>query len=64
MAKKQKFTKEYLEQKLNTLIESQQKIEKVIDEYMELYQRLSGAIEVTKGILLETDEENENENLK
>lgn len=58
MAKKIKeVSKEYLEKKLKDLLENRDKVEKIIDDYMTLYQKLNGAIEVTQGILSDTSSE-------
>lgn len=58
MAKKVKdVSKEYLEKKLKDLFEKRDNVEKIIDDYMTLYQKLNGAIEVTQGILSDTGSE-------
>jgi len=61
MAKKtEKLTKEYLEDKIKGLREQQRKIEGLMEQYSQLYDKLSGAIEVTQDMLNElTEESNE-----
>jgi hypothetical protein len=50
MAKKA-VDKEYLENKLKTLNEQRDKVETIIEQYTEFFQRLTGAIETTTDML-------------
>lgn len=50
---KKNITKEYLENRLNTLQTQQNKIETLIQQYTELWTKLSGAIELTTEMLEE-----------
>lgn len=46
-----KKVKSSIEEKLQKYISQRDEIEVLIDKYLELYQRLNGAIEATKDIL-------------
>lgn len=60
MAKKaEKLSKEYLENKIKGLLEQQEKIENIIDQYTELWQKLAGAIEVTQSMLNDLTQESD-----
>jgi hypothetical protein len=50
---KKTVSKEYLETKLKDFQEQQIKIENLIEQYNEMWQRLSGAIEATSNMLEE-----------
>lgn len=53
--------KEYLENKLKTFQDQQIKIETLINQYNEMWQRLAGAIEATSNMLKEFNEETKDE---
>ena len=53
IAVKKTVSKEYLENKLKDFREQQIKIENLIEQYNEMWQRLSGAIEATSNMLEE-----------
>ena len=52
-----KIDKEYLDKKLQSLIEQRDKVIKVLDQYSKLYDKLEGAIEITNTMLNETNQE-------
>ena len=52
-AVKKTVSKEYLEIKLKDFQEQQVKIENLIEQYNEMWQRLAGAIEATSNMLEE-----------
>jgi chromosome segregation ATPase len=56
MAKKT-VSKEYLEKKLKELEEQIRIVEDRIDQYSQMWQKLSGAIELTSDMLKEFEEE-------
>jgi len=58
MAKKaEKLSKEYLEAKLKDLEDQRIKIEDRIEQYSQMWQKLTGAIEVTSDMLNELTKE-------
>ena len=56
MAKKI-IEKEIVKEKLNLYLSQREEVEALINKYIELYQKLDGAIEATKDILKEIEEE-------
>jgi len=56
MAKKI-IEKEIVKEKLNLYVNQRDEIEALINKYIELYQKLNGAIEATEDILKEIEEE-------
>lgn len=66
MAKKvERLSKDYLEKKLESLKEQQNKVEDLIQHYSEVWQQLSGAIQITTDMLNDVKEEliNKDENV-
>jgi uncharacterized protein involved in exopolysaccharide biosynthesis len=66
MAKKvERLSKDYLEKKLESLKEQQNKVEDLIQQYSEVWQQLSGAVQLITDMLNDIKEEliNKDENV-
>lgn len=66
MAKKvERLSKDYLEKKLESLKEQQNKVEDLIQQYSEVWQQLSGAVQLITNMLNDVKEEliNKDENV-
>jgi len=66
MAKKvERLSKDYLEKKLESLKEQQNKVEDLIQQYSEVWQQLSGAVQLITDMLNDVKEEliNKDENV-
>lgn len=62
MTKKTVINEEYLKSKLKTLIEQREKIEELMNQYSQLYEKLNGAVELTQDLLSEFKEDIKNDN--
>jgi hypothetical protein len=52
MAKKEEqISKDYLENKLKVLFEQKEKVEEMLDKYLEYNTRITGAIDITREML-------------
>lgn len=59
MVKKTEVTKEYLEEKIKTLQEQQQKVITVLNNHSKLFDKIEGAIEITSQMLKDLESEDE-----